>query len=186
MIDLMLDVESMGIGPYAALVGIGAVFFDENTGLGAEFYRAINLATSVKRNTDAGYIGVLDPSTIMFWLGQDDAARQAIMWNTNHVDEALADFVQFTTSRVPADQLRVWGCSPTFDCQKVQHALQASSLDTPWRYYNERCYRTIRERNPSVEQDEREGLHNALEDAKFQAEHLLKIRRAARERARVA
>jgi hypothetical protein len=171
MNDLMIDVECMGMGVNGALLAIGAVFFDEHTGLGAEFYRTINLATAVNRG------GTLDPSTIMWWLGQDDAARNAVRFNGHHVDEALADFVAFYKKHGNNDT-RVWGCSPTFDCEKVSSALTRSGLKAPWKYFNERCYRTVRERNQSVVPDERTGLHNALDDCKFQALHLVKIRKS--------
>lgn len=170
MNDLMLDVECLGIGADGALLAIGAVFFDENTGLGAEFYRTINLATAVNRG------GTMDASTVMWWLGQDEAARNAVRFNGYHIDEALEDFVTFFKKHGSNDT-RVWGCSPTFDCEKVNSALKRSGLKTPWKYFLERCYRTVRERNQSVEPDVRTGLHNALDDAKFQASHLIKIRK---------
>lgn len=175
MNDLMLDVETMGTGPDGALVGIGAVFFDENTGLGAEFYRAINLATAVMRG------GEIDPSTVSWWLGQNDAARNAIRFGTYHIDEALSDFAQFVARNADGNVL-VWGCSPTFDCEKVSRAMKRINLPVPWIYFNERCYRTVRERSKSVPLDVRTGLHNALDDAKFQASHLIKIRTAQRAR----
>jgi hypothetical protein len=64
----------------------------------------------------------------------------------------------------------------------VRSALERSQVDVPWLYFNERCYRTIRERNRSVPLAEREGLHNALEDSKFQANHLIAIRNASHAR----
>lgn len=169
MNDCMIDTETMGMDTTGALLAIGAVFFDERTGLGAELYRTINLATAVQRG------GTLDASTIMWWLGQDEAARNAVRFNGYHIDEALADFVAFF-KKYGNNDTRVWGCSPTFDCEKVSSALKRSGMKTPWLYFNERCYRTVRERNKSVPLDERTGLHNALEDAKFQANHLIKIR----------
>lgn len=171
MNDLMIDVETMGLGADAALLAIGAVFFDENTGLGAEFYRTINLATAVNRGA------TMDAGTVMWWLGQDDAARNAVRFNGYHIDDALADFVAFFKKHGSNDT-RVWGCSPTFDCEKVNSSLKRSGLKTPWKYFLERCYRTVRERNQSVVPDERTGLHNALDDAKFQALHLVKIRKS--------
>jgi len=173
MKDLMLDSETLGIGPDGALVSIGAVFFDEDAGtLGDTFYRNINLATAVRDG------GVMDPGTVMWWLGQDDAARNAIRFNGEDIRVALAAFKSFIESRVRVDEVRVWGCSPTFDCQKIDRAMARAGLKTPWKYFLERDYRTIRERNLSVEQDVRTGLHNALDDAIFQAKHLMKIRAA--------
>lgn len=177
MNNVMLDLETMGNGPDGAMVALGAVFFDEAAGqMGDEFYRVINLATAV----DNG--GVIDASTVMWWLKQDDAARQAISWNNVHIREALQDFIDWCGRRAGEADLVVWGCSPTFDCLKVEHAIKRLGLVMPWRYYNERCYRTVRERAPSVEEAVREGHHNALADAKHQAQHLLKIAAARRAR----
>ena len=110
----MVDVESMGTGPDAALVGIGAVFFDERTGqIGPEFYRTVNLATAVK----AG--GEMDAATVMWWLGQDDAARNAIRFNGYAIREALEDFNAYLLRNAPVPDVRLWGCSPTFDLSLI-------------------------------------------------------------------
>lgn len=169
MLDLMLDCETMGTGPDAALVSIGAVFFSERDGaLGDTFYRVINLATAVRSG------GQIDPGTVMWWLAQDDAARTAIRTGTSDITEVLTEFQAFVKRGGP--DVRVWGCSPTFDCLKVERSMKRVGLTVPWKYFNERDYRTVRERNKSIKLNERTGLHNALDDAKFQALHLIKIR----------
>lgn len=180
MIDVCIDTETMGTGPDGALMSIGAVFFDEAAGqLGAEFSRNIHLATAVA----AG--GEMEPSTVLWWLSQPDEARLALRMSAEPIADVLQAFADWLRSNGPGDaDLRVWGNSPTFDCLKVERAMGRLMIVTPWRYFNERCYRTVRERAPSVELDERQGLHNALEDAKYQARHLLKI--AATRRARSA
>lgn len=178
MIDVMLDTETMGVGPNGALMSIGAVFFDEATGqLGAEFFGNIHLATAVA----AG--GEMDAGTVLWWLSQPDEARLALRVSAEPIADVLPTFAAWLRRNGPGDaDLRVWGNSPAFDCGKVESAMKRQGVIVPWRYYNERCYRTVRERAPSVELDERQGLHNALEDAKYQARHLLKI--AATRRAR--
>lgn len=173
MNNIMLDVETMGRHEDAAVVAIGAVFFDEHTGqLGPEFYRAIHLATSV----NLGF--KMEAATVLFWLGQPEEARRAILFNAVHVSDAFEDFVCWVKANGPKEKtdLRMWGCSPSFDCTKVEAHLTALNLEVPWLYWAERDYRTIRDRNKQVPLDERTGLHNALEDAKFQAKHLCKIR----------
>lgn len=172
MRDLMIDLETMGTGPDGAIVSFGAVFFDEN-GLGDEMYRSVNLATAVREG------GELDASTVMWWLGQDDATRNAVRFGGVDIKEALGDLHSFIVKRA-GTEAKVWGCSPTFDCLKIERAMKRIGMKTPWKYFNERCYRTVRERNALVEQDERTGLHNALDDAKFQARHLIKIMKAQR------
>lgn len=178
MDDLMLDTESAGTGPDGALMAIGAVFFDESTGqLGPTFYRNIHLATAV----NAG--GEMDASTVLWWLGQPDEVRNAVRFSAEPIGDVLRDFAAFCEQHGPGlKDLRVWGCSPTFDCQKVERAMWRLGRQAPWLYFNERCYRTVRERAHSVPLDERSNLHNALEDAKFQAMHLIKIAAARRAR----
>lgn len=177
MINLMVDTETMGMSASGALVGLGAVFFDERKGLGDSFYRAINLATAVRGG------GTLDASTVMWWLAQSQEARNAIMFNTCAIDEVMHDFHSFVTTRARLEDVRVWGCSPSFDCEKIASAMKRAGIAIPWKYFNERCYRTIRERNKDVALDERTGLHNALDDAKFQANHLVKIHHAKSKKA---
>lgn len=63
MHNVMLDLETMGSGPRAAIVTIGAVFFDPMTGeLGEEFEAAIDLRSSAK-------YGEIDPKKEMPFEG---------------------------------------------------------------------------------------------------------------------
>ena len=65
--NVMFDLETMGSGPDAAIVAIGAVEFDTVTALlGRRFYRVVNLASAVA----AG--GVIAPSTVLWWMRQGD------------------------------------------------------------------------------------------------------------------
>lgn len=180
MNNLMIDVESMGKNPDAALVAIGAVFFDEHTGqIGDTFYRAIHLATACQLGFK------IEPATVLFWLGQDQEARNAILFNAVHVQDAMEDFTQWVQTHGPSKaDLRVWGNSPSFDCIKTQAHLEACGVEVPWFYWAERDYRTIRERNKVVEEDARDGLHNAVFDAVHQAKHLIKIRKYHADKAR--
>ncbi|EAZ1146628.1 3'-5' exoribonuclease, partial [Salmonella enterica] len=49
MNHLMVDLETMGNGPYAPVISIGAVFFDPNTGeTGEDFSVNISLESSMR------------------------------------------------------------------------------------------------------------------------------------------
>lgn len=75
----MVDMETMGNGPDAPIVSIGAVFFDPSTGnTGAEFYQVVSLESSMSFGMKP------DASTIQWWLKQSSEARSAIL-----VDEAM-------------------------------------------------------------------------------------------------
>ena len=52
-------------------------------------------------------------------------------------------------------------------------------MPIPWKPYNGRCFRTIKNIHAEIIPNAFRGMkHNALEDAKNQAVHLVKIRNA--------
>lgn len=172
--DVMLDLETMGLPPTGAIVGIGACFFDlHKCAIGPTFYQAVNLATSAR----AGM--TMDPGTVMWWLGQGDEARRSIMWNTVALDVALCDLNEWMQQHTRPRDCRVWGNAPSFDMSLLRFAFGACGMDTPWHYTNERDFRTVRAMYPKVEyntDDKGTDAHNAMHDAVFQANHLIKIR----------
>jgi hypothetical protein len=169
--DVMIDLETMGTDNDSAIVSIGAVFFDMHHGLLSEpFYRPVNLATSVMRG------GTMDPGTVMWWIGQSQEARDAMRFSTYHIDVALAELRDWMLSVCRAPDCRPWGNSASFDLGILGSSFKRSGLDAPWSWWNERCYRTVRNLYPKVELDERGGTHHkADDDAIFQAKHLMKI-----------
>lgn len=85
----MLDLETMGNGPQAAIIAIGTVAFDMS-GIKDRFYTQVSLESSVR----AGLIA--DPSTITWWMQQSDEARAAFKGNDKAAQLAVA-LGQFTT-----------------------------------------------------------------------------------------
>lgn len=77
----------------------------------------------------------------------------------------------FGTKSVPT-----WACGASFDPVILQWAYEAAGMQRPWRHWHDRCYRTMRELFKEVSEDSFVGSrHNALEDAKHQTKHLIKI-----------
>ena len=171
--DCMIDVESMGKGADAALVALGAAFFDIRTQtIGPTFLRTINLATAVRDG------GTMDPSTVIFWLRQGDAARHSVAYNGQDIRKVLQDFSDWIKETCRHEDVRPYGNSNSFDLPKIETAMERIGIKTPWHFINVRCFRTMRAMYPSVEYNPAEkgdGAHNALQDAKFQVEHLWKI-----------
>jgi hypothetical protein len=121
----------------------------------------------------------------MWWLGQSDAARNAIRFGGYKLCDALQDLSDYIERHCGSDNVRPWMRGPSFDGSLIGTAYRAAHMEQPWRFWNERCHRTLTARNPSVEAPEMTGeLHNALDDAKQQARWLIKI--AETHRARVA
>ncbi|EJI5312433.1 3'-5' exoribonuclease, partial [Escherichia coli] len=86
-IHLMIDIETMGKNPNAAIISIGAIFFDPQTGdMGPEFSKTIDLDT-------AG--GVIDRDVIKWWLKQSREAQSAILTDEIPLDDALLQLREF-------------------------------------------------------------------------------------------
>lgn len=172
--DLMCDLETMGLPPDGAIVSIGACFFDlEKCEIGPTFNRVINLATAVRDG------GTLNPGTILWWIGQSDAARKSIMYAGDDIRVVLNDFAAFIETHSRRQDVRVWGNGSDFDNTLLNGAYVRAGIKTPWSPFKNRCFRTVRNMYPSIEyntDDKGDGAHNALQDAIFQAKHLFKIK----------
>ena len=172
-LDLMIDTETMGLPPDGALMSIGACFFDMKTrAIGPTFSRAINLATAVRDG------GTIKPSTVMWWLGQSQQARDAVRFTTEDIRTTLADFSTFIAEHSRHKDVIPWGNSSAFDLTIIGGAYDRIGVPVPWSPFRERCFRTLRNLYPSTEyntDDKGAGAHNALEDAIFQAKHIFRI-----------
>ncbi|MGL4753492.1 MAG: 3'-5' exonuclease [Aeromonadaceae bacterium] len=165
MSHIMLDLETMGNGPQAAIIAIGAVAFDLS-GIKDRFYTQVSLESSVR----AGLI--TDPSTIMWWMQQSDEARAAFKDN----DKAVAlggALVQFAEWLRAASGEQVWGNGASFDNAILGNAYRAVGTEQPWKFWNDRCYRTFKSLFNAVPMQRIGTHHNALHDAESQAQHLI-------------
>ena len=165
MIQVMLDLETMSVRSNAAIASIGAVKFEVGTGIVDQFYRTVDLRTCKA-------VGLhIDPETVEWWNKQSKEARQALLKDNVSLNQALDDFTEwFGRSSLPT-----WGNGAGFDNVIMENAYAACNIKRPWRPWEDRCYRTIKN-IIQVPADERQGVyHNALDDALHQTRHLLKI-----------
>ena len=170
MRDIMIDLETMGSGPEAAIIAIGGVAMDLEEGqLGNHFYLVVDLESSVA----AG--GVMDPATVTWWLRQSEAARSLFLESTTTVSiraalKALSDWIA-----AQGDAPRIWGNGSSFDNVILASAYRRMGMPVPWRYLDERCYRTVKALHPHIQLVRQGTHHNALHDALDQAKHLVRI-----------
>ena len=162
MIHVMSDLETLGTRPGSVIRSLGAVVFDTKTGaLGQEFYVNITRASCEKFGL------VVDPQTETWWAGQSDAAKAALEVDPVHLVEALNRFTVWWSS-VGAQY--IWSHGASFDGVLLAAAYRAIGVEPPWRFWNERCCRTVLALgNRTVGKDRTGGHHNALDDAKSQA-----------------
>jgi hypothetical protein len=172
MMNLMIDLETFGNRMDSAIVSIGAVFFDLDTGeIGGEFYRGIDADSACKYGRVTG-------STITWWLTQSEAARQAIVAGKTPLNEALDQLAGFYKAHPKAP---IWGNGSTFDVSILEHAYwRVFDRAAPWAFWNVRDCRTIKELGDAIgyQIPKLAGTaHNALDDARHQAMWVCEIRR---------
>ena len=185
MKHVMLDLETMGKGPRAAIVTIGAVFFDPMTGaLGAEFEAHIDLR-------DSAQFGEIDPDTVLRWLGQSDEARKAIAYNVDGekrmaLIQALQKFQAWLLVNGQGDKRPyVWGNGAGFDCTIMANAYTAVNkrhFVGYWNGFKDRDVRTVVDMgrdllgfDPKKDMPFEGVAHRALDDAKHQARYVSAI-----------
>jgi exodeoxyribonuclease VIII len=167
----MLDLETMGNGPNAAIVSLGAVRFClRKLELLDEFYEVISLASSQSLG------GTIDASTVMWWLQQASEAQQALYASNLTPPRTLPEVLQKFTAWVGGNrnEVAVWGNGATFDNVILHSAYKACGHREPWTYKNDLCFRTLRRLFPTHYTPQ--GVkHNALDDARNQAQTVLKV-----------
>lgn len=165
MNNVMIDLETMSTDSNAAIVSIGAVFFNENE-IGKKFYVNVDLGSSVM----AG--GVTDQDTINWWNKQPAHVRDALDEMKQPIERALQFFTDFLGD---TKDVKIWGNSSSFDNVILSNAFKRLGKDTPWRFWNDRCYRTMKSLYRDVEMKREGDHHNAQDDAVSQAKHLIEI-----------
>ena len=184
MNNIMLDLETMSTSSNAAIIAIGAVFFNPLNGTGAEFYQAVDLASSSQ-------YGEIDSETQKWWDKQSEAARA--VFNDEHkttLHHALERFSFWVNAHCSKDEKGsvnqiVWGNGCGFDNVILGNAYKALGMRQPWFFSNDRDVRTMVDLgrqllniDPKTDLAIDGTAHNALDDAKFQARYVSAIYQA--------
>ncbi len=165
-LQIMLDLETMGVGVDAPILSIGAVLFSP-TLIVDSFYVYVGLESNTR------YGRKMDASTVLWWMSDERSEARAVMLSTPPIDlpEALDGFTQW----FGVESMPVWGNGASFDNVILRSAFAAVGEECPWKYSHDRCYRTVKALAPEIAL-QREGTHhNALDDARSQATHLQAI-----------
>lgn len=170
---IMLDLETLGTAPGSAILAIGAVRFGSGLIL-SEFYEKISLVNAVACGLK------MDPETILWWLQQSEESRAEFAKPGRSLSHVLEDFTHWCHRildiAIPQNgEIEMWGNGAAFDNVLLSAAYDRVGLNRPWKYSNDRCYRTVKNLYPDVEIVRDGTHHNALDDARSQAMHLMKM-----------
>lgn len=167
--ELMVDIETLGIKNDAPVMSLGAVLFNSG-GMYDRFY----IRFDVEGQIDSG-LRKVDGSTIKWWMSQDNAAQKVFSDKSIDTEQALKGFNEFfnkilTQYNIEKQNLKVWGNGPTFDMSIMESLFRSYGMKEPWDFRAVRDLRTFKEYVYDGSQTERVGTHhNALDDAEYQA-----------------
>lgn len=182
---VMIDLETLSTANNAQILSIGAVKFD-TLGIHDTFYQNIKLKSD----------SVFDISgtTVLWWLNQTKEAQETLLKKSLNLRDSLIKFsawyYNYDMLRMKADDKvyietgkEVWGNGATFDNVILRNAYKKLDLECPWSFRDDRCFRTmarqleasLNKRQIDVTFDFNGTKHNALQDAKNQAEYLIHL-----------
>lgn len=158
MQDLMIDIETMSSDTDAAMIQLGAVFFDRKTGeTDKEFCRSLDL----KKSIELGF--KKSSSTEKWWSEQNQDVLNLIFQTAENPEIVISDFSKFFTK-----DCCVWSHA-TFDFPIVQNYLKKFNAQLlPYR--GARDIRTLVDLSGINlnDYDWNKKTHDALDDCKFQ------------------
>lgn len=173
-IHCMIDFETLSTMPNAAVLSLGAVAFTSD-GLSdqREFYVNINADDCASRGLH------ISESTVQWWEKQSDEAKEALRAEPiMRLYDAISSFNAWV-AEVKAETL--WGNGADFDNPILKSCFGVFELDPPFKPWAGRCYRTIKSIPGMPKINRSLGVHhNALDDARNQALHLIEMNRIMR------
>lgn len=167
--NIMVDLETLGTRHTSIILSIGACKVTDGEPTDP-FYRVIDVASC----RDAGLTS--DPATEQWWNQQDENARKVFTDPSVGLVRALTDFASYIRG-FGSRSVRLWGNGSDFDNVILNNAYLAVGSTSPWAFWNNRCFRTVRKLyGQGILEPKRQGTyHNALDDAMHQARILGQI-----------
>lgn len=160
---VMIDLETLGVGPLASILTIGWCHFDESY-VGTPSKIQVDVQSCINRGM------IVKDSTFRFWTQQSDEAR-AMLNDSEPVQ--LPDALQKFALDFKGDEI-VWGNGSNFDISILETAYELCSMELPWKFWNVGCYRTLK-RYSNAPKVQPKIPHCAASDAVAQAQHLQNI-----------
>lgn len=159
MKSVMIDFETLGVGPNACVVQMGACYFDRETGIvGETFKRNVSATDAVKNGA------VIDAGTVYWWLQQSEEARKFFL--ERELRSEIPAWVELNSFLVGAEE--IWS-HLSFDFVIMMNALRRLNLNPLFSLRVARDIRTLNALAGEYESPKREGVHHdALDDCIFQ------------------
>lgn len=168
MIHGMIDLETLSTNPNATILTVGGVKFDPYTM--AEPSQGMYFRVDVDSQTEMGRDVMQE--TVNWWSKQPKEISDEAFSDDNRasLDDMIKKINKFS---VGVDVF--WCQGPLFDYAILQDIYKQLGYPVPWQYWQIRDSRTLFSLVPKDPDEERTGLHNALEDCYFQAKKVQRV-----------
>ena len=167
-LNFMFDLETLGTAPRSVVLSIGAVvFYPEVNVVDHEFYIELN-----PKQKDR----IIDPDTLAWWLKQDINPPLSGLVSLGDAVDCLSIYIKNQCREHNATPI-LWANGIDFDWGLLKEIYNDLNYSLPVKYNAVRDQRTLARLFPEIKLEERPvgSAHNALEDAKYQAKHLMNI-----------
>lgn len=165
-----IDLESLGATSNAPIVSIGAVAFNANGIIdNSKLYLVIDHRDALERGA------VINPETVKWWKKQSEEARAIFSKDIPRISTSNALHRLQRYFNEFGEDVCVWGNGADFDNAMLSQMYASFDMKQPWKFWNNRCFRTVKALYPKVKLERKGTYHNALDDAIYQTEYLLKL-----------
>lgn len=116
----------------------------------------------------------IEGATLYWWFEQPAESRLQLTYRPSILSHALTDFTKWLP-RPKWGQFSIWSHGANFDGVILRNAYQATGIECPWSYRDEKCYRTVKNMFSNIKYIHGGEEHVGLDDAYAQAKHLIEI-----------
>lgn len=188
ILDIMLDLETFGVGNNPVIIQLSAVPFNLETG---EIY-------------DEGFDYLVEPmscvqsglkvtgTTVEWWLKQNMSVIDKVFIQSIKDGAPLKDtlinfgkYINHQKTLTGCEEIRLWGNGLLADNKWLESSYEACNLAVPWKYHEHSDVRTLVDLGVRIlgtdlkKQTVFEGeKHNAIDDCKHQIKYCCAIYRA--------
>lgn len=170
---ISFDLETLGTGPQARILSIGAVKFNPHAGVVAPNKEADTFYRVIDQEQGGGDI---DARTVVWWMGQSQHARDGIFGKDVErvpLAQALVEFSEWLglNDDLPEGEMpdvHLWQRGDK-DALWLTSAYEGMGLKLPFNYWAVSDQRTLCRWVPGSERSREGTHHNALDDATHQA-----------------
>jgi hypothetical protein len=162
-LHIMIDLETLGTTPGSVVLSIGAVKFDPSD-ITTPLDELDKFHVAITPGSTAGL--TCDPQTVAWWMHPDRDEARAALRKVPEADlytalDGLTQWAQEGNTPVTA----WWGNSAAFDLGILGATYKHVGMEQPWKFWEERCYRTIKGCFAVAKSEMQGTAHSALDDA---------------------